>query len=301
MDAAQLYRMLVFASVVEQGSLTRAADSLNISRSMVSQHLKRLEDRCQYSLLHRTTRRIALTQEGEAFYHYCAELLKLAKQAEASIIPANDQLQGSVTLTVPESLGEQIIAPILKAYHQRYPQVHLSLLLQDSQLDLAEHQIDIAIQIGKSNGAETRATKLTQYHERLVASPDYISRHGAPLHPDNLAHHQWILLSNNQLPKHCQFENSDGDSFKLQLTPFINCNSLQGSLSLACQGLGLTLLPDPVIKPYLANGDLVQLLPDYHIGCAALYLVHPYAEVIPPRVMAMISLLSERLTTAEEL
>ena len=301
MDAAQLYRMLVFASVVEQGSLTRAADSLNISRSMVSQHLKRLENRCQYSLLHRTTRRIALTQEGEAFYHYCAELLKLAKQAEASIIPAHEQLQGSVTLAVPESLGEQVIAPILKTYHQRYPNVHLSLLLQDRQLDLAEHQIDIAIQIGMNNDAKNRAIKLTQYHERLVASPDYIAHHGAPLHPDNLAHHHWILLANNQLPRHCQLSNSDGDSFKLQLTPFINCNSLKGSLSLTCHGLGLALLPDPVIQPYLDNGDLVQLLPDYHIGCMALYLVHPYAEVIPPRVMAMITLLSKRLKSIDEM
>ncbi|MCG9712766.1 LysR family transcriptional regulator [Shewanella insulae] len=296
MDASQLYRMLVFASVVEQGSLTRAAESLNISRSMVSQHLKKLEHSCQSHLLNRTTRSLSLTQEGQAFYRYCAELLKLAKQAETSLQPSNAELQGSVTLAIPQALGDRMIAPIIKAFHQHYPQVHLSLLIQDRQLDLTDHQIDVAIQIGPASQPNVSETRLGSLDELLVASPDYIARHGAPLHPDNLSHHHWIGLSGNRLPRHWQLENSEGERVRLQLTPFINCNSLQGTLSLVCQGLGVALLPSPLISQQLANGQLVHLLPDYHLGRGALYLVHPYLEVIPPRVKALIDLLTECLT-----
>ncbi|ABO21901.1 LysR family transcriptional regulator [Shewanella loihica] len=298
MDASQLYRMLVFASVVEHGSLTRAAESLNISRSMVSQHLKKLEHRCQSRLLNRTTRSLSLTQEGQSFYRYCAELLKLAKQAETSLQPADAELQGSITLAVPQALGDGEIAPIIKTFHQHYPKVHLSLLIQDRQLDLTEHQIDVAIQIGAASQPSVNETRLGRFDEYLVASPDYVAHHGAPVHPDNLSHHHWIGLAGDRLPRHWQFENSEGERVRLQLSPFINCNSLQGTLSLAMQGLGVALLPSPLISQHLANGQLVQLLPDYHLGRGALYLVHPYLEVIPPRVRALIELLTERLTPA---
>ncbi len=296
MDASQLYRMLVFASVVEHGSLTRAAESLNISRSMVSQHLKKLEHRCQSRLLNRTTRSLSLTQEGQSFYRYCAELLKLAKQAETSLQPADAELQGSITLAVPQALGDGVIAPIIKAFHQHYPKVHLSLLIQDRQLDLTEHQIDVAIQIGTASQPSVNETRLGRFDEYLVASPDYVAHHGAPVHPDNLSHHHWIGLAGDRLPRHWQFENSEGERVRLQLSPFINCNSLQGTLSLVMQGLGVALLPSPLISQHLANEQLVKLLPDYHLGRGALYLVHPYLEVIPPRVRALIELLTERLT-----
>ncbi|QYJ93859.1 LysR family transcriptional regulator [Shewanella spartinae] len=298
MDASQLYRMLVFASVVEQGSLTRAAESLNISRSMVSQHLKKLEHRCQSRLLNRTTRSLSLTQEGQSFYRYCAELLKLAKQAETSLQPADAELQGSITLALPQALGDGVIAPTIKAFHQHYPKVHLSLLIQDRQLDLTEHQIDVAIQIGAASQPSVNETRLGRFDEYLVASPDYVAHHGAPVHPDNLSHHHWIGLAGDRLPRHWQFENSEGERVRLQLSPFINCNSLQGTLGLVMQGLGVALLPSPLISQHLANGQLVQLLPDYHLGRGALYLVHPYLEVIPPRVRALIELLTERLTPA---
>ncbi|MCG9748553.1 LysR family transcriptional regulator [Shewanella sp. Isolate8] len=296
MDASQLYRMLVFASVVEQGSLTRAAESLNISRSMVSQHLKKLEHRCQSRLLNRTTRSLSLTQEGQSFYRYCAELLKLAKQAETSLKPSDAELQGSITLAVPQALGYEVIAPIIKAFHRDYPKVHLSLLIQDRQLDLGDHQIDVAIQIGAASQPCVNETKLGRFDELLVASPEYLAHHGAPLHPDNLNHHHWIGLAGDRLPRHWQFENSEGERIRLQLTPFFNCNSLQGTLSLVCQGLGVALLPVPLINQHLASGQLVHLLPDYHLGRGALYLVHPYLEVIPPRVRALIELLTTRLT-----
>ncbi|GIU18649.1 LysR family transcriptional regulator [Shewanella colwelliana] len=295
MDASQLYRMLVFASVVEQGSLTAAAETLGISRSMVSQHLKRLENRCQLSLLHRTTRKISLTQEGQQFYHYCAELLKLAKQAEAAIIPNDEQLQGSIKIAAPVAIGELALAALLKEFHKRYPKIHVSLQLEDRKLDQLEHHIDIAIQTGQPDNEELVAIKLAQYDDYLVASPEYIANHGAPLHPDNLNHHQWIMQSANQLPRRCQFDNSDGEKFTLQLTPFINCNTSLGCLKLVKEGLGLAMLPEHIVKQPLQAEKLVRLLPDYHLGRGGIFAVHSYQDVVPARIKAMLAFMEQRL------
>ncbi|QYJ86232.1 LysR family transcriptional regulator [Shewanella mesophila] len=293
MDASQLYRMLVFASVVEKGSLTAAGEELNISRSMVSQHLKRLENQCQLKLLFRTTRKLSLTQEGKQFYYYCAELLKFAKQADTAIMPSDEQLQGTIKISTPVAIGELALVPLLREFNKHYPLVHLSLLFEDKKLDLFEHNIDIAIQTGHPDNEQLVAIELAEYDEYLVASPQYIANHGSPLHPDSLTHHQWIMHSTHQLPRNCQFDNSDGDKFNLQLTPFINCNTLIGTLTLAKEGLGIAMLPEHLVQQPIQEGQLVRLMPDYHLGKGGIFALHNFYDVIPPRVNAMLTFLRQ--------
>lgn len=295
MDASQLYRMLVFACVVEKGSLTAAGEELSISRSMVSQHLKRLETQCQLKLLFRTTRKLSLTQEGKQFYYYCAELLKLAKQAETSIIPSDEQLQGTIKISAPVAIGELALTPRLREFNKRYPQVHLCLLFEDRKLDLFEHNIDIAIQIGQSDNEQLVSIQLAEYDEYLVASPEYLADHGAPLHPDSLPHHQWIMHSTHRLPRNCQFDNSDGDKFNLQLTPFVSCNTLLGTLTLAKEGLGIAMLPEHLLEQPIRKSQLVRLLPDYHLGKSGIFALHNFHDVVPPRVNAMLTFLQQSL------
>ncbi|QYK01452.1 LysR family transcriptional regulator [Shewanella psychrotolerans] len=295
MDPSQLYRMLVFASVVEKGSLTAAGEALNISRSMVSQHLKRLEAHCQLKLLYRTTRKLSLTQEGKQFYYYCAELLKLAKQAEASIIPSDDQLHGTIKISAPVAIGELALVPLFREFTKHYPHIHLCLLFEDRKLDLLEHNIDIAIQVGQADNEQLVAVELAEYDEYLVAGPEYLATHGSPSHPDSLPHHQWIMHSTHQLPRNCQFENSEGDKFNLQLTPFINCNTLVGTLTLAKEGLGIAMLPEHLVKQPIQEGLLRRIMPDYHLGKGGIFALHDFEDVIPARVHAMLTFLQRRL------
>ena len=299
MDAAQLYRMLVFATVVEQGSLTAAAEVLGISRSMVSQHLKKLEQRLGSRLLHRTTRKIGLSEDGQQFYHYCAELLQLAKQAEAVTRPSDQQLHGSLRITVPVGIGELSLLPLMGAFHQRFPHIRLTLLLEDNKLNLLEHKIDIAIQAGWPEDSEFKAIKLGDFEEYLVASPEYLSRHGKPLHPDNLHHHQWLMHASSHLPRSCTLHNSQGEQFRIRVTPFISCNSTNAIAALAAQGLGIATLPDHLLQRQLDSGELERLLPDYHLREGGIYAIHPYREGMPPRVRVMLDFLKQKLGQTE--
>lgn len=293
MDAAQLYRMLVFANVVEQGSLTAAADELGISRSMVSQHLKKLELRCATQLIHRTTRTMALTEDGQSFYHYCAELLQLAKQAENSTKPQDKELQGSLKISAPVCLGEQNLIQHIGEFNKCYPKIRITLLLEDRRLNLLENNIDIAIQTEQAT--ELTSIRLGQFDEYLIASPEYVEQHGSPLHPDMLAKHQWIMQSSNYLPKSCQLQNSFGDKFKIKINPFISCNSNHGIVKLAKQGLGIAILPSYLVQPQINSGKFVHILPDYHLREGVIYAIHPFDDVTPPRVRAFLNFIEKRL------
>ncbi|WP_028771937.1 LysR family transcriptional regulator [Shewanella waksmanii] len=300
MDAGQLYRMLVFASVVKHGSLTAAADSLAISRSMVSQHLKRLEQRCGTSLLHRTTRKISLTTEGQAFYFYCAELLHLANQADSALIPADDQLRGSIKLTAPVAFGERCLIPILTDFHRQYPHLHLNLQLDDNQRDLIEHKIDLAISAQPLTDTRLTSVKIAQYDEYIVASPKYTAEQGTPLHPDSLGEHRWVLHSGNQLPIKLQLDNSDKERFGVAITPFACCNTLNGTMELVISGVGIGMLEEHLVSDSLASGELVRLLPDYHLGNKGFFASHPYQDQLPPRVAALLNLLQQQFANPQE-
>ncbi|BAJ00113.1 LysR family transcriptional regulator [Shewanella violacea] len=295
MDAGQLYRMLVFANVVEQGSLTAAAEELGISRSMVSQHLKKLELRCETQLIQRTTRKMGLTQDGQNFYYYCAELLQLAKQAENSTRPDNIELHGNIRILAPVCFGEHDLLQHMGEFHRLYPKIRISIQLEDSPMDLKDNKIDIAIQTGARMDPRIDAIKLAQFDEYLVASPEYLEQHGSPLHPDMLQMHLWVLQASNQLPKRYQIQNSYGDNFKLNINPSTTCNSNLGVMSLVKQGLGIGILPSYLAQPQIASKHLVHILSDYHLQEGLIYATHPFNDVIPPKVQAFIDFIKERL------
>ncbi|MCJ8301455.1 LysR family transcriptional regulator [Shewanella sp.] len=295
MDAGQLYRMLVFANVVEQGSLTAAAEELGISRSMVSQHLKKLELRCETRLIQRTTRTMALTQEGQNFYYYCAELLQLAKQAENATHPDDIELHGSIKISAPVCFGEHNLIKHIGAFHRLHPKIRISIQLEDRHLDLRENKIDIAIQADAHIDPQIEAIKLGHFDEYLVASPQYLEQHGSPLHPDMLQMHQWVLQASNQLPKRYQIQNSYGDKFKLNISPFISCNSNLGVMKLIKQGLGIGILPSYLARPQIASKQLEHILSDYHLQAGVIYATHPFSDVVPPKVKAFLDFIEERL------
>lgn len=299
MDSAQLYRMLVFATVVEQGSLTAAAIELDISRSMVSQHLKKLEARLEYKLINRTTRKMALTQEGETFFRYCSELLLLAKQAENCTKPQDEDLQGSLKISAPVGIGERMLLPLIGQFHQAYPKLRLTLVLDDNNLNLAEQHIDLAIRTNHSENNQIAAIELMTFSEYLIASPEYIAEHGAPLHPDNLQHHQWIAHSSNHLPRNYIVKNSHNDEFKVRATPFVSCNSTNALVSLVTQHMGLAIMPNCLVQDLLENESLIRLLPDYHLQDGIIYGCHPYLDDTPPRVHVLLDFLKNHLQAKE--
>ncbi|MGI2258517.1 LysR substrate-binding domain-containing protein [Shewanella sp. GXUN23E] len=302
MDASQLYRMLVFATVVEQGSFTRAADKLGVSRSMVSQHLKKLETRLDNRLLERTTRKVCLTEAGRRFYQYCAELLQLAEQAQQAGLPASADLQGSLKICVPNALGQSHILPRLGEFCRQYPKLRINLQLEDMRLNLEEHHIDLAVYTGQARGANSAQTdaqwqhlKLVDYQEILVASPEYIAGHGRPVHPDNLEQHSWICAGHHLMPRPLVLSNSDNQEFRIRVTPHQVCNQTVGMLQMVMQGLGIAPIAESLVRGELAAGRLERLLPDYHLQAGGIFLTHRFEEGMPPKVRAFAEFLSQKV------
>ncbi|ACA84429.1 LysR family transcriptional regulator [Shewanella woodyi] len=295
MDSAQLYRMLVFANVVEQGSLTGAADELGISRSMVSQHLKKLELRCETQLIERTTRKMALTEDGQQLYHHCAELLLLAKQAEETTQPKSTELRGRVSLLTPICFGEQFITPHIGEFRRQFPKLEINLQLDDRRINRLENSVDIAIQNETQQPTDTSFIKLGQFDEYIVATPEYVQQHGSPLHPDMLLNHQWILQTSTHLPQSFLLENSYGDKFTIKVSPFICCNSRHGISQMVKQGAGIAILPSYLVEDEIAQGELIHILPDYHLDEGGVYAIHPFDKVIPPRVKAFLDFIQIKM------
>ncbi|MCL1038823.1 LysR substrate-binding domain-containing protein [Shewanella corallii] len=302
MDASQLYRMLVFATVVEQGSFTRAADKLGVSRSMVSQHLKKLETRLDNKLLERTTRKVSLTDAGRQFYQYCAELLQLAEQAENAALPSSAELQGSLKVCVPHALGQSHLLPRLGEFARQYPKLKINLQLEDMRLNLEEHHIDLAIYAGQARGATSSGLdqqwqhlKLSEYREILVASPEYIAGHGRPIHPDNLEQHHWICSGHHLMPRPMVLANSDNEEFRIRITPAQVCNQAVGILQMVMQGMGMAPIAESLVKGELAAGRLERLLPDYHLNQGGVFLTHRFEEGMPPKVRAFAEFLSQKV------
>ncbi|MEC4727549.1 LysR family transcriptional regulator [Shewanella sp. D64] len=298
MDSAQLYRMLVFANVVEHGSLTAAADELGISRSMVSQHLKKLEQRCDTKLLQRTTRKMSLTEDGQQLYHHCAELLLLAKQAEETTQPKNKELRGRITISTPICFGEQFITPHIGEFHQEFPKIQINVQLDDRRINRLESNVDIAIQHESHPPADSTFIKLGQFDEYMVATPDYVKQHGSPLHPDMLLDHQWLLQTASYLPQSFLLKNSYGDTFTIKVPPFICCNSRHVIAQIAKQGVGIAILPSYLVDVEIARGELTHILPDYHLNEADIYAIHPFNSAIPPRVKAFLEFIQFKMKTA---
>ena len=293
MDATHLYRMLVFANVVEQGSLTGAAAELDISRSMVSQHLKNLESSLGQQLLQRTTRSLALTGAGQDYYYHCAELTRMVKQAQAAVSVADEQLHGSIRLSLPEAWANVKLLPLLGLFHQQYPRLQLNLTLeQQGGASVTDLQADVAVITNASANAE-QALSLAHYQPMFVASNDYVTQHGKPLHPDSLQQFHWLAASVSQLPTSWQLTDSSGDVYQVRLTPAAGCNSLLGLKLLVEQGVGFACLPDYLCKDALEQGDLVQLLPGYPLAKRQLFAVHRFGDSIPPRVRVLLKFLRD--------
>ncbi|QDF65343.1 LysR family transcriptional regulator [Shewanella sp. SNU WT4] len=305
MDATQLYRMLVFANVVDKGSFTKAAQHLEISRSMVSQHIKKLEQTIGVNLLQRTTRSVQPTDSGRHYFQYCNELLHLAKQAQQAVIPDANTLNGSIKFAMPRDLGRQLILPHIGEFHRRYPHIKLTLLMEDNRLNLDEHHIDLVLYMGQARPATPHKTqqwqtlKLAEYEEIIVASPSYLKNHGHLAHPDVLSCHHWLTVGSNQLPKPIRLTNSHKDHFDIRVKADISCNSSQAVLQLACQGLGLACVASTLAQPYLNQQVLKRVLPDYQIQQGGIFLSHNHNDTLPPRIRALAAFLSEQVFKKE--
>lgn len=290
MNNVELESMGLFATVVEQGSFTGAAEVLGMPKSSVSQKISRLESRLGVRLLQRTTRRLSLTPQGELYVEHCRALLALARSANLAMARLRDAPAGRVRITAPEATGALLLGKILAEFRALYPEVVLELTLCDEQLDLVGEGYDLALRAAPLKDSSLICRRIGQVPRHLVAAPDYLARHGEPQQLSELGRHACLVHS--ALPV-----------WPLQAggwRPQGAClsNSLLALRELALNGGGIALLPEHVCRGDLAAGLLQQVLPEHPIPPNPFYLIYPSREHLAPALRSLMDFVADRLPFA---
>lgn len=264
--------MSVFVTVIEQGSMQAAADKLAMTPSAVTQSIQKLEQQLKIKLLNRTTRKLSLTEAGEAFYLHASQMQKSAEEAVKSVELLRSSPTGTLRISCPSGLTRSPLIQALKQILEHHPDFNLELSFKDEAADLVDERIDIALRVGtRSLDDAMIARHLYDVKLAIVAHKDYLARHFIPQTPEEIYQLDWIHFTSLN-PEYLQLSCSSG---KANIKPNyrIRTNTLLASQDLTLQGMGISIQPMIEIEKELANGTLVQLLPEWELPKNPMYLV----------------------------
>ena len=267
--------MEAFVRVVEAGSFVAAADRLGISTSSLSRLVADLEQHLGARLLNRTTRRLSLTESGQAYYERCVNLLGDLAEAEALAGQAAAQARGTLRLTCSYSMAEQRVAPAIASFERRYPAVKFELVVSDRIVDLVAEGFDLAIRVGPVGSDRLVARRLGSMHLLLCAAPSYLERHPAPREPADLAHHNALTYAYAASPRLWRFTDAAGSVHEVRVAGTLHANSGDALRAAAIAGLGVICEPDVLLEPAIRRGQLARLLPGYTGGGGDIWAVYP--------------------------
>ncbi|NNU42074.1 LysR family transcriptional regulator [Ramlibacter montanisoli] len=286
--------MRVFAAVVDAGSFVGAADELDLSKAAVSRLVSELELRLGVRLLHRTTRRLSLTAEGEVFFARCKELLAGVEEAEAEITERSGHAVGVLKVSAPFSFGVLRLAPLWGDFLAAHPQIQLEITLSDRFVDLVDEGFDLAVRIARLESSSLVSRRLSSTRMVLCASPRYLKAHGKPKHPSDLAAHTVLAYSLLAVGDTWEFQGPDGPvSVKVQ--PRMKTNSGDTCREVAVAHQGIVLQPLFLVEHELRAGRLVELLPEYRSHELGVYAVYPSRKHLLPKVRLLIDYLAAAL------
>jgi DNA-binding transcriptional LysR family regulator len=276
--------------VVDAGSFVGAADALNVSKAAVSRIVAELELRLGVRLLHRTTRRLSLTDEGEVFVARCRELLAGVDEAEAEITERSGQAAGVLKVSAPFSFGVLHLAPLWGPFMAAHPRLQLEVTLSDRFVDLVDEGFDVAIRIARLASSSLVSRRLSSTRMVLCASPRYLKLHGTPKQPADLADHTVIAYSLLAAGDTWDFEGPAG-TVAVKVRPRMRTNSGDVCRAVALAHEGIVLQPAFLVEEDLRAGTLVEVMPGYRSHELGVYAVYPSRKHLLPKVRLLIDYL----------
>lgn len=287
--------MAVFATVVARGSMAAAAEALGMTPSAVSQQIRKLETHAQVTLLHRTTRKLTLTEAGEAFYRSCAQMLAIAEEAEQRLGEWREAPVGELRLAAPVGFSGKLITEALRPLLENHRQLRLQLFFHDEQIDLIEQRIDLAIRVGSLSDSSLVARHLAEWNNVVCAAPAYLRRIPAIDHPQQLQGVDWLSLNTVAHQAYLNFSGPGGEGCKLRLEARVAANSMIALRQFTLDGLGISAQPEPEVREALEEGKLVRLLPEWTLPPFGIYAVTPRRDAQPAKVKVAIEALRRHL------
>ena len=270
--------MQAFARVVEAGSFTKAAETLHMSKTSVTQLVQQLEARLRVRLLNRTTRKVSVTADGAAYYERVVRLLADMDDAETSLSSALASPRGRLRVDVPSPLARMILIPALPAFHAHYPDIQIDMGASDRLVDLISDNVDCVIRGGEPANQSLVARRVGDLQLRVCAAPSYLERAGRPVHPRDLegTQHRTVGFLSPRTGRVLSYPLfRDGESIEVQGRHVLAVDDGNAYLEAGLAGLGVLWLPEYMCKAYLARGELVPLFDGWCLDPMPLYLAYP--------------------------
>ncbi len=294
--ARDLNDTLIFVKVIEHGSFIAAARSLRLPKTTVSRKVQELEARLGAQLLHRTTRKLGMTEAGNIYYDHCKRIASDLDEAENAVGQLQGGPRGWLRFTAPYSVGITWIAPLLGEFHSRHPEVRVEMVLSNEPVDLIDAEIDRALRLGSLPDSNLIARRLAVFRTQVYAATDYLKRHGEPLHPSDLQHHRALTFQKFRRNGGYAWPLHDGEqTVEYRVDPVLVANdpgALKGAL--LC-GEGLMLASDVTVKRYAEQGMLQRVLAGWTGPDMEFNAVFPGGRMQSPKVRAFVDFLVERL------
>ena len=286
-----------FVTVVDQGSLVKAAELLERPTAVVSRQLSSLESHLGTRLLQRTTRRQALTEAGQEFYQRSNQILSDLEEAESVVSHQTLHPEGLLRVSAPLSFGSHVLAGLLPALCERYPKLRLDIFVTDRVVDLLHDGIDVALCTLIEPDDRMVARRICEVPLVVCASPDYLTRRGTPQHPSELAEHQ--TLGYTHLTDCWQFFDAAGNSTEARIHPTVRATTADVLRSMACAGRGIVAVPQYVVNDLLESGILMPILPQWRLPPLPLFAVYPSRKFISAKVRVFINHLLDHLAAPD--
>lgn len=290
--------LTAFARSVEKGGFSSAARDLGLTPSGISKLVTRLEDRLGVRLLNRTTRRLSLTPEGEAFFHRTQRILADIEEAENEISRFRERPRGKLRVNVGTAFGAHQLVPALPEFLARYPEIEVEITMTDRVVDLVEEGADLGIRSGHLRDSSLVARKICDMERVICASPAYLQARGTPGKPEQLLSHNCLVIAGVPALRRWPFESAGGVK-TIEVAGNVTANSAETLLQLALLGAGIIRLADTIVGAPIAEGRLVPVLSGvHHVEPLPLHAVWPQGRHRSPRMAAFVEFLVERFAGA---
>lgn len=290
--------MTAFVRSVDSGGFSAAARELGLTPSALSKLVTRLEDRLGARLLQRTTRRLQLTPEGEAFYTRSRRILAEMDEAEAEVLQAGVLPKGLLRLHCGSAFGMHQLAPAIPLFLERHPGVTLDITINDQPVSGLEEGVDLAIRIGALDESSMVARRICNLERVICAAPAYLEKHGTPRTPDELQQHNCLWITSLPVLRRWPFDTDDGIRV-VHIDGNVVANNAETVLQLTVAGVGITRLTDVIVGDAIRRGELVPILSDWHhVEPVPLYATYPSGRHLSPKIRAMVDFLVEQFGAA---
>jgi len=289
----QLKSMVVFAQVIEQGSLSAAAKQLGLSRAVVSYHLKKLETQLEVKLLNRSTRAINLTEAGQAYYERCRVIAEQASAANQQIENFKNEPIGLLKITCPVNVGLQTVVPALNEFRKIYPKIALDVMLTDEVVNIMKEGIDLAIRGAPLPDSGLQASRLATLNTCLCAAPEYLLKYGRPKEPADLSAHQWVIY---KLTSGVITLTKGSRSFSVTTKGSISTNNAAARTAFVEAGHGLARIPTYDAWPKIEAGTLETVLDEYSFSDINVYGVFPPGTANSKKLRLLLNFLKKYFT-----